>query len=129
VKVISERVALFMKVMHMAMENLSIAQHWDTLEYEHTGGGNYKLKVRQIDVGDFVYLHQQPNDILDISSDHIILKIKAIRPWGVLELQGANERTIRDHTKNYVHFHLLNLDPTIIKLTWIPRVDYPCQVC
>jgi hypothetical protein len=27
VKVISERVALFMKVMHMAMENLSIAQH------------------------------------------------------------------------------------------------------
>jgi len=39
----------------MAMENLSIAQHWNTLRYAHTQGGSYKLKVRQFDVGDFVY--------------------------------------------------------------------------
>jgi hypothetical protein len=31
VKVIAEKVALFKKVMPMAMENLSIAQHRDTL--------------------------------------------------------------------------------------------------
>jgi len=42
--------------MPMAMENLSIAQHQDTLRYAHTRGGNYKPKVRQFDVGDFVYL-------------------------------------------------------------------------
>jgi hypothetical protein len=42
--------------MPMAMENLSIAQHRDTLRYAHTRGGNYKLKGRQFDVGDFVYL-------------------------------------------------------------------------
>jgi hypothetical protein len=72
--------------MPIAMENLSIAQHWDTLWYAHTQGGSYKYKMRQFDVGDFVYLQRQPNDTLDISSGHIILRIKAIRPSGVLEL-------------------------------------------
>jgi hypothetical protein len=38
-----------------AMENLSIAQHRNTLWYAHTQGGSYKPKVRQFDVGDFVY--------------------------------------------------------------------------
>jgi hypothetical protein len=57
--------------------------------------------VRQFDVGDFVYLQRQPNHTLDTSSDHTILKIKAIRPLGVLELQGVDGRTIQDHSKNY----------------------------
>ncbi len=54
--VIAERATLFMMVMPMAMENLSIVQHRDTLRYAHTQGGNYKPKVRQFDVGDFVYI-------------------------------------------------------------------------
>jgi hypothetical protein len=85
-RVIVERVVLFRRVMPMAMENLSIAQHRDTLQYAHTRGGSYKPKVRQFDVGDFVYLQRQPNDILNTSFSHIILRIKAIRPSGVLEL-------------------------------------------
>jgi hypothetical protein len=85
-KVVTERAALFKRVMPMAMENLSIAQHWDTLRYAHTQGGSYKCKVGQFDVGDFVYFQRQPNDTLDTSSNCIILKIKVIRPSGVLEL-------------------------------------------
>jgi hypothetical protein len=82
--------------------------------------------VRQFDVGDFVYFQRQPNDTLDTSFGHTILRIKAIRPLSVLELQGTNGPTIRDHSKNCVPCHLLNLDP---KSTWIPPFDYPCQVC
>ncbi len=55
-RVIAEKAALFRKVMPMAMENLSIAQHRNTLKYAHTRGGSNKLKVRQFDVSDFVYL-------------------------------------------------------------------------
>ncbi len=94
VKVIAKRAALPRRVMPIAMENLSIAQHQNTLRYAHTWGGNYKSKVKQFDVGDFVYLWQQPNDTLDISFGRTILKIKAIRPSRVLELQGANGCTI-----------------------------------
>ncbi len=55
-RVIAERVALFRMVMPMPMENLSIAQHQDTLRYAHTQGSIYKPKVKQFDVDDFVYL-------------------------------------------------------------------------
>jgi hypothetical protein len=44
--------------MPMAMENFSIAQRRNTLQYAHTRGGSYKLNVRQFDVGDFVYFRQ-----------------------------------------------------------------------
>jgi len=82
--------------------------------------------VKQFDIGDFVYFQRQPYDTLDTSFDLTILRIKAIRPLNVLELQGANGRIIRDQSKNYAPCHLLNLDPTIIMLTWIPPLDYPC---
>ncbi len=72
--------------MPMAMEKLSIAQHRDTLWYAHTRGGNYKPKVKQFDVDDFVYLWWQLNDTLDTSSSHTLLMIKVIEPSGVLEL-------------------------------------------
>ncbi len=70
----------------MAMENLSITQHRDTLRYAYTQSGSYKPKVKQFDVGDFVYFQRQPNGILDTSSSRTILRIKAIKPLGVLEL-------------------------------------------
>jgi hypothetical protein len=113
----------------MAMENLSIAQHRDTLQYAHRRDGSYKPKVRQFDVGDFVYLQRQPNDTLDTYSSCTILRIKAIKASSVLELQGADGCIIRDHSKNCAPCHLPNLDPTIIMLTWIPPLDYPCKVC
>jgi len=52
-----------------------------------------------------------------------------MKPSCVLELQIVNECTIQDHSKNYAPCHLPNLDPTIIMSTWIPPLDYPCQVC
>ncbi len=55
VKVIAKRATLFMKVMRMAMENLSITQHRNTLRYAHTQGGSYKPKMKQFDVSDIVY--------------------------------------------------------------------------
>jgi hypothetical protein len=116
-RVITERATLLRRVTPMAMENLSIAKHWDTLRYAHTRGGSYKPKVRQFDVGDFVYLQRQPNDTLDTSFGRSILRIKAIRPSGVLELQGANKRTVRDHSKNCAPCHLPNLNFTIITST------------
>ncbi len=55
-RVITERASLFKKVMPMAMENLSIAQHQNPLWYAHTWSGSYKPKVKQFDDGDFMYL-------------------------------------------------------------------------
>jgi hypothetical protein len=91
-RVIVERVALFKRVMPMAMENLSITQHRNTLQYAHTQGGSYKPKVKQFDVGDFVYFQWQLNDTLDTSSSHNILRIKGLglqMCWSYKELTDA----------------------------------------
>jgi hypothetical protein len=92
----------------------------------HAWSGNYKPKVKQFDVGDFVYLQRQPNDILNTSSSRTILRIKVIMPSSVLELQGVDEHTIWEHSKNCAPCHIPNLDPTIITSIWIPPLDYPC---
>jgi hypothetical protein len=55
-RVIIEKATLFKRVMPMAMENLYIAQHRDTLRYAHTRNGSYKPKVKQFDVSDCVFL-------------------------------------------------------------------------
>ncbi len=70
-----------------------------------------------------MYLQRQPNDTLDTSFGYTILRTKAIRPLGVLELQGADRRAIGDHSKNCAPCHLPNLDPTIIMSTWIPPLS------
>lgn len=85
----------------MAMKNLQIAQHQNALRYAYTRGGSYKPKLRQIKVGDFVYLQRQSNDTLDNSTSRTILHVKAIKPSNVLELQGAYGRTIRNCSKTY----------------------------
>jgi hypothetical protein len=73
----------------------------------------------------FVYFQQQPNDTLDISFGCTILRIKTIKPSGVLELQGTNRCTNQDHSQNCAPCHLSNLDPIISTSTWIP----PLEVC
>jgi hypothetical protein len=40
----------------MALENLSIAQHRNTLRYATIRGGGYRPHVRRFRLGDYVYL-------------------------------------------------------------------------
>jgi hypothetical protein len=42
-----QRADLFKRVMSMALENLSIAQHKDTLRYAMIRGGGYRPQVRR----------------------------------------------------------------------------------
>jgi hypothetical protein len=40
----------------MAMENLAIAHHWDTLCYATIRGGDYQPQIQKFEQGDYVYL-------------------------------------------------------------------------
>ncbi|KAH8933916.1 hypothetical protein BDL97_18G056300 [Sphagnum fallax] len=58
----------------------------------------------------------QINQVVDLDSSTTWAKVIAKR--------AILFRT--DHSKNYTPCRLLNLDPTIITLIWIPPHDYPC---
>jgi hypothetical protein len=49
---------LFQHVMPMDMQNLAIAQHWDTLCYAIIHGGGYQLQIQRFEWKDYVYFQQ-----------------------------------------------------------------------
>lgn len=129
-RVIAEWAELFARVMLMAMANLKIAQHRDSLRYAHTLSGSCRPKVRKFEVGDFVYVQRQIQDTLEPSTGCVILRVKALRPSGVLLLEGSDGCTTTDHSKDCAPCHLPNLDATIVTAIagWVPPRNYPCQV-
>lgn len=129
VDVIAERAALFRRIMPMAMANLQIAQHRDSLRYAHSHSGSYRPKPRKFEIGDFVYLQRQVQDTLEPTTARLILRVKEVRPSGVLVLEGADGRCTTDHLRNCAPCHLPNLDPTIVTADWVLPLNYPCQVC
>ncbi len=50
----------------MAMENLAIAQHRDTLRYARIRSGAYKPQLRRFKAGDYVYLQREAPTTLDV---------------------------------------------------------------
>jgi hypothetical protein len=81
---------LFKRVMPMALENLSIAQHRDTLRYATIQGGGYRPQVRRFQLGDYVYLQQTAPTTLDVTAGRIILRVREVLGFGVLLLEGRD---------------------------------------
>jgi hypothetical protein len=54
-RVCSQRVELFRRVMPTTFKNLAIAQHRDTLRYATIRGGGYRPLIHSFHVGDYVY--------------------------------------------------------------------------
>jgi hypothetical protein len=65
-KVCSQCAKLFRKVMPVAFGNLTVAQHRDTLPYAIIQGGGYRPSIRRFHVGDYVYLQQIAQTMLDV---------------------------------------------------------------
>jgi hypothetical protein len=72
----------------MALENLSIAQHRDTLRYATIRGGGYRPQVCRFQPGDYVYLQQIAPTTLDVTARRIILRVREVLGSGVLLLEG-----------------------------------------
>jgi hypothetical protein len=85
-----QRAELFKRMMSMALENLSIAQHRDTLRYAMIRGGGYRPQVRRFQPGDYVYLQQTAPTTLDVTAGRIILRVREVLGSGVFLLEGRD---------------------------------------
>ena len=90
----------------MAMENLSIAQHRDTLRYACIRNGVYRPQLRRFSKGDYIYLQREVPTTLDIKARHTILCVKDILPSGILLLEGKDGQECQEHSKNCASCHL-----------------------
>jgi hypothetical protein len=108
-----QRAELFKRVMPMALENLSIAQHRDTLWYATIRGGGYRPQVRRFRPRDYVYLQQTAPTTLDVTAGRIILRVHEVLGSGVLLLEGRDGKLWKDHTQNCAPCHLPHIDGTV----------------
>lgn len=63
-----ERAKFFKHVMPMAMENLFIVQHRDTLQYAHIRSDAYRPQLQRFFKGGYVYLQRKAPTTLDVKT-------------------------------------------------------------
>ena len=128
-----ERAALFRRLMPLALENLAVAAHQDTLRYALTRSGGYVGPVREFAVGEFVYIRNPAEDrnTLEMSADTDVFRIVEIRDTGVLVLQGRCGGVVTENVKNcapcraYVNG---TIDPSLARRD-VTDAGAPCQRC
>jgi hypothetical protein len=116
-------------VMPMALENLSIAQHRDTLRYATIRGGGFRPQVQRFQPGDYVYLQQTAPTTLDVTAGRIILLVREVLGSGVLLLEGRDGKFWKDHTRNCAPCHLPHIDGTVHPSTSHISVRLKCRLC
>jgi hypothetical protein len=129
VLVSEQRADLFKHVMPMALENLSIAQHRDTLRYATIRGGGYRPQVRRFRPGDYVYLQQTTPTTLDVTAGRVILRVREVLGSGVLLLEGRDGKFWKDHTCNCAPCHLPHIDGTVHPGTSHISARLKCRLC
>jgi hypothetical protein len=126
---VAQRAALFQKWMPMAMRNLRIAQHRDTLRYAKTRSGAWKPNLVQFAVGDYVYLQREMLDTLDTRAGARILRVRSVAADGVLELEGSDGRTVRVHIERCAPCHRADIDGRVDPRAGVPSKDFACTRC
>ncbi|GLC55390.1 hypothetical protein PLESTB_000982200 [Pleodorina starrii] len=116
--------------MAIAGENLLIAQHRDTLRYAALRGGGYHPKLREFDVGDYVYYRNTSSrTTLDPPAQPTILRVIEVRPSGVLVLEGHCGQTLKSHVKDCAPCHLPIRDEVVDPRVARPSATLSCEVC
>ena len=114
----------------MAMENLQIAQHRDTLRYACIRGGGYLPLLREFSVGDFVYVRKGNLDsVLQFKAKNHILRVKSVKSNGTIELQGKCTHTMITNVVNCAPCHLPDLEGTMDPTLSRPHAYLACEVC
>jgi hypothetical protein len=129
VALVGQRGELLKRWMPMAMGNLEIAQHKDTLRYARTRSGAWKPRLVQYGVGEYVYLQQEMLDMLDTRAGARILRVRSVADSGVLELEGADARTVRVHMERCAPCHRADIDGWIDRRAAVPPPDFACTRC
>ena len=111
----------------MVHTNLLVAQHRDTLRYARLRSGSYNPKILNFQTGDYVYLRDLA-DALHPTARPEILRVKDVRPSGVLVLEGQCGKTIARNGMHCTPCHLDIEQPQVTDLAR-PATTAGCEKC
>ena len=110
------------------MENLSIAQHHNTLRYARIHSGAYRPQLRRFWEENYVYLQSEAPTTLDVKARRTILRMKEVLPSGMLLLESNNGRKYRKHSKNCAPCHL-PIEGIVHHKLVVVQEGLPCFMC
>ena len=124
-KFITERAAVLREAMPLAFERAVQSQRHQALRFQRVRQRDLPPRQHRFRVGDYVYVSQRHVNTLDVRSSRTILRVKAIRPQGILELEGADGQTARVRMELCAPCHIPNL---VTNDVGVPA-DLACSVC
>ncbi len=80
-------------------------------------------------MGDYVYLQQTTPTTLDVTTGHIILRVREVLDSRILMLEGCDGVVWKDHVHNCAPCHLPNVDDTVDPSLVVVQVDLKCMLC
>jgi hypothetical protein len=78
---------MFLESHAMAFEKLVIFQHGDIMWYATIHEGRYQPQIQKYNPRDYVYLQQIVPMALDVTTRHVILKVKKVVPSRTLIIE------------------------------------------
>ena len=87
---LSTRGQTFRRVMPLAMRNLAIAQQRDKERYNLVRGGSWAKPKASFEPGDYVLVKRVKPNTLEASAYPHVLRIVALRPSGIMVLEGSD---------------------------------------
>ena len=124
-QLITTRAAVLRETMPLAFERAAIAQHKNAVRYQRVRRRDLPPRQHRFKVGDYVYVSQRPINSLDVKTTRTILRVRAVKPQGVLELEGADGSTTNVRMEMCAPCHIPNL---VTDELGVPA-DLACSVC
>ena len=122
---ITERAAVLQQAMPVAFERAAATQHKNALRYKRVRRRDLPPRLHRYRVGDYVYVSQRPVNTLDVKTTRTILRVRAVLPHGVLELEGSDGKTVRVRMELCAPCHIPNL---VTDELGVPA-DLACSIC
>jgi hypothetical protein len=122
---ITQRARILRNAMPLAYERTVSAQQRQVVRFQRVRRRDLPPRLHRFQVGDYVYVAQKPINSLGGTTTRTILRVRAARPNGVLELEGASGTLVRTRMELCAPCHIPRLVTNSVGLP----ADLACAIC
>ena len=109
----------------LVYERAVSAQQRQTVRFQRVRRRDDPPRLHRFQVGDYVYVAQKPINSLDVTATRTILRVRAVRPNGVLESKGADGAVVRTRIELCASCHIPYL---VTNAVGVPA-NLACAIC
>jgi len=122
---ITQRAQILCDAMPLAYERVVSAQQRHAVRFQRVRRRDVPPRLHRFQVGDYVYVAQKPINSLDATMTRTILRVRVVRPNGVLALEGADGTVVRTRMELCAPCHIPHLVTDAVEVP----ANLACAIC